>query len=159
MNIELKYTWADPMLAEKVGNLVRSNRFTSDCVVSSLSVEALTEIEKHFPELTTGLIVFQAIGDLSRMEADFLSISAARVTPRLVRNVRGHERAVHVWTVNDPGNTLSMIEMGVDNIITDEPAYLRSLLEEWNQLSEGEKIALVLRNLIVGRDRPEPGKL
>jgi hypothetical protein len=49
-----------------------------------------------------------------------------------------------------------MIEMGVDNIITDEPAYLRSLLEEWNQLSEAEKITLVLRNLIIGLERPEP---
>ena len=159
LNIELKYTWPDPTLAEKVGSLVRRNQFTSDCVVSSLNVEALIEIENSFPELTTGLIVFQAIGDLSRMEADFLSISAARATSRLVRNVHRHERAVHVWTVNDPGNTLSMIEMGVDNIITDEPAFLRGLLQEWNQLSEGEKIALMLRNLIVGFDQPEPGKL
>jgi glycerophosphoryl diester phosphodiesterase len=159
LNIELKYTWADPALAKKVGNLIRRNRFTSDCVVSSLNFEALTEIERDFPELTTGFIVFQAIGDLSRMKADFLSISAARATARLVRDVHRHERAVHVWTVNDPGNALSMIEMGVDNIITDEPAYLRGLLEEWNRLSDSEKIALMLRNLIVGFERPEPGQL
>lgn len=159
LNIELKYTWADPALAEKVGSLIRRSQFTSECVVSSLNFSVLTEIERDFPALTTGFIVLQAIGDLSRMKADFLSISAARATPRLVRDVHRHGRAVHVWTVNDPGNTLSMIEMGVDNIITDEPAFLRGLLEEWNRLSDGEKIALMLRNLIVGFENPRASDL
>ena len=119
----------------------------------------LTEIERDFPELTTGFIVLQAIGDLSRMKVDFLSISAARATPRLVRDVHRHGREVHLWTVNDPGNSLSLIEMGVDNIITDEPAFLRGLLEEWNRLSDGEKIALMLRNLIVGFENPRASDL
>jgi glycerophosphoryl diester phosphodiesterase len=67
--------------------------------------------------------------------------------------------AVHVWTVNDLNNALSMIEMGVDNIITDEPAEIRSLLEAWQMLSDSEKIVLMLRNLIVGIERPEPSEL
>jgi len=159
LNIELKYTWADPALAKKVGNIVRRNGFASDCVVSSLNFEALTEIEKAFPELTTGFIVFQMIGDLSRMEFDFLSISAARVTPRLVKVMHRRERKVHVWTVNDLSNTISMIEMGVDNIITDEPKDIQRFIEEWNKLSYSEKIALMLRNLIVGLEAPRPEEL
>jgi arsenate reductase-like glutaredoxin family protein len=66
---------------------------------------------------------------------------------------------VHVWTVNDLNNALSMIEMGVDNIITDEPPEIRSLLEAWHTLSDSEKIVLMLRNLIVGIERPEPSAL
>jgi len=159
LNIELKYTWEDPELVQKVGDIVRRNGFISDCVVSSLNYRALTEVEGSFPELTTGFIVFQAIGDLSRMGADFLSISAARATPRLVRNLHDRGKKVHVWTVNDPGNTLSMIEMGVDNIITDEPADIRSWIEEWNNLSYGKRMTLMLRNLIVGLETPQPGEL
>jgi glycerophosphoryl diester phosphodiesterase len=159
LNIELKYTWSDPALAEKVGNIIQRNGFASDCVVSSLNFPALTEIKRAFPELTTGFIVLQAVGNLSRMEADFLSISAARATPRLVRDAHRRGREVHVWTVNDLSNALSMIEMGVDNIITDEPLDIRSLLEEWNELSDSEKIALMLRNLIVGLERPQTSEL
>ena len=159
LNIELKYTWSDPALAEKVGNIIQRNGFASDCVVSSLNFPALTEIKRAFPELTTGFIVLQAVGNLSRMEADFLSISAARATPRLVRDAHRRGREVHVWTVNDLSNALSMIEMGVDNIITDEPLDIRSLLEEWNELSDSEKIALMLRNLIVGLQRPQTSEL
>ena len=159
LNIELKFTWSDPALAEKVGHIIQRNGFASDCVVSSLNFEALTEIQGAFPELTTGFIVMQAVGNLSRMEADFLSISAARATPRLVRDVHRRGGEVHVWTVNDLNNALTMIEMGVDNIITDEPVEIRSLLEEWNELSDKEKIALMLRNLIVGIERTQPSEL
>ena len=159
LNIELKYTWPDPTLTEKVANIIRQNGFSSDCVVSSLNFQALTEIKQAFPELTTGFIVFKVAGNLSRMEADFLSISAARATPRLVRQLHRRGRAVHVWTVNDLNNVVSMIEMGMDNIITDHPRDLRRFLNEWNALSDREKIALMLRNLVVGIDRPQPSEL
>ena len=159
LNIELKFTWSDPALTEKVQRIIQRNGFASDCVVSSLNFEAVTEMKRAFPELTTGFIVFRAVGNLPRMKADFLSISAASATPRLVRELHSRGREVHVWTVNDPSNALSMIEMGVDNIITDEPVDIRRWLEEWNGLSDTKKIALMLRNLIVGLERPQPSEL
>jgi glycerophosphoryl diester phosphodiesterase len=139
LNIELKFTWPDPSLTQKVGNIIRQNGFSSDCVVSSLNFRALTEIKQTFPELSTGFIVFTVAGNLSRMEADFLSINAARAAPRLVRQLHRRGRAVHVWTVNDFNNVISMIEVGVDNIITDHPRDVRRFLEEWNALSDSEK--------------------
>jgi len=93
------------------------------------------------------------------MEVDFLSISASRVTPRLVRDVHRRGDKVHVWTVNDLNNAISMIEMGVDNIITDYPQKLRRFLEAWNSLSDSEKIVLMLRKFIVGIEGPEPSEL
>jgi glycerophosphoryl diester phosphodiesterase len=128
-------------------------------VASSLSFQALTEIKQAFPELTTGFMVFKVAGNLSRMEADFLSINAARATPGLVRRLHRRGRAIHVWTVNDFNNVISMIEVGVDNIITDYPKDVRGFLEAWNALSDSDKIVLMLRNLIVGIERPQPSEL
>jgi glycerophosphoryl diester phosphodiesterase len=159
LNIELKFTWPDPTLSRKVGDIIRENGFISECVVSSLNFQALTEIKQAFPTLKTGFIVLQAVGNLSRMEVDFLSISASRVTPRLVRDVHRRGYKVHVWTVNDFNNVISMIEMGVDNIITDYPQKLRRFLEAWNSLSDSEKIVLMLRKFIVGIEGPEPSEL
>jgi glycerophosphoryl diester phosphodiesterase len=127
-------------------------------VVSSLNFRAVTEIKHSLPEVKTGFIVFHALGDLSRMEADFLSMNAARATSRLVRELHRRGRQIHVWTVNDLNNALSMIELGVDNIITDYPDGVRRLLNAWNELTDSEKIALMLRNLIVGIEGAKPSE-
>ena len=155
----MKFTWPDPTLSQKVGDIIQQNGLISECVVSSLNFQALTDIKQAFPRLKTGFIVLQAVGNLSRMEVDFLSISASRVTPRLVRDVHRRGYKVHVWTVNDHNNVIAMIEMGVDNIITDEPRDIRQFIEEWNRLSYSERIALMLRNLIVGLEAPRPEEL
>ena len=159
LNIELKFTWPDPVLTRKVADIIRQNEFTADCVISSLNFQAVTEMKQAFPELGSGFIVFKVAGDLSRMEADFLSINAARAAPRLVRQLHRNGRAVHVWTVNDFNNVISMIEVGVDNIITDHPRQVRHYLETWNTLSDSEKIVLMLRNLIIGIESPMPSEL
>ena len=159
LNIELKFTWPDPALTQKVANIIRQNEFSNDCIVSSLNFQAVKEMKQAFSELVTGFIVFKSAGNLSRMEADVLSINAARATPRLVRQLHRNDRAVHVWTVNDFNNVISMIEVGVDNIITDYPREVRRYLETWNMLSDSEKIVLMLRNLIVGIESPEPSEL
>jgi hypothetical protein len=51
---------------------------------------------------------------------------------------------------------MAMIGMGVDNIITDEPAAVRRWLDEWNELTHGERIALALGSMIMDVERPEP---
>ena len=159
LNIELKFTWSDPVLTQKVVNIIRQNDFSADCVVSSLNFQALTETKQLSPELIAGFIVFQAAGNLSQMQVDFLSLNAARATPGLVRRLHRHGKGVHVWTVNDFDNVISMVERGVDNIITDYPREVRGFIQEWQALSDSERIVLMLRNLIVGLESPEPADL
>jgi glycerophosphoryl diester phosphodiesterase len=149
LNIELKYTWSDPHLAGRAARAIRDNDFESECVVSSLDVRGLTEFSQSLDAVPTGLIVFQAIGDVSRVDVDFLSLSAGRASARLVRDAHWRGRQVHVWTVNDLSTALSMIEIGVDNIITDEPRLIRDLMTDWEELSFAERLALMLRSLFL----------
>ena len=159
LNIELKYNEPNPGLGDKVVNIVREAGFVSDCVVTSLDLRALKEFKGNFPEIKTGLIVFEAIGNPLQADMDFFSMNAGRVTTRFVRQAQKHGKEVHVWTVNRAHNALAMIEMGVDNIITDNPEGLRKLLQAWNDLTDSEKIALTLRRLIQGDKLPLPDKL
>jgi glycerophosphoryl diester phosphodiesterase len=149
LNIELKYNRTDPDLAKKVGEIVQNKEFAASSVVSSLNYQELQKIKSLYPELKVGLIVFRALGDLSRTKADFLSINASKATATLVKEAHRDGKEVHVWTVNDISNGLAMIELGVDNIITDDPKLLKNLLRAWKDLSDSEKIALMLRNLFI----------
>jgi len=157
LNIELKYNRPDPELASKVAQIIRRNAFKEQSIVSSLNNRELQKFRKIFPGIKAGLIVFRALGNISLTDSDFLSIQANMATSRLVKNAHQMGKEIHVWTVNDARTTLSMIEVGVDNIITDRPEMVLDVINNWKALSDSEKIALWLRNLLVDDD-PEQGK-
>ena len=54
------------------------------------------------------------------------------VTERIVLLAHKYGKEVYVWTVNSKQDALYMSQLGVDNIITDRPAYIRNALYEEN---------------------------
>jgi glycerophosphoryl diester phosphodiesterase len=54
------------------------------------------------------------------------AVAAVRANPDLVRRAhqRGHQ--VYVWTVNKPDDVDLVLSLGVDGVITDDPAYVMS---------------------------------
>jgi glycerophosphoryl diester phosphodiesterase len=151
INIELKYNVPDPGLAPSVVDLLRREDFIDQVVITSLDYAALKQVRSIEPRLKTGHIVTAAVGDLLRTEADFLSLNSAKATTSLVRRARAGGKDVAAWTVNDPEVMLRMIERGVDNIITDDPALLVRVMRERAALSKAEILGLRLRVLF---DKP-----
>jgi len=147
INVELKYNFPDPGLAQAVIDLLRAESFEDQVVITSLDYHALLKVESIEPKLITGHIVTAAVGNVASTEADFLSLNAAKATVSLVRRAHAAGKGVHVWTVNTPDAMLRMIERGVDNIITDDPALLVKVIRERNALSRSELLGLRLRVL------------
>jgi len=150
LNIELKFNGHDQKLAERVAGIVRRAGFESQCVVSSLDYEGLREAKRHNPQLTAGFVIFRAIGDVWRLDVDFLSLNANQVDEALLHRARRNGKAVHAWTVNDRPTMVRLVELGVDNVITDDPEMLVSLLRERAELSDVERLLIAYRN---GRTR------
>jgi glycerophosphoryl diester phosphodiesterase len=151
INIELKYNVPDPGLAPAVVELLRGEDFIDQVVVTSLDYAALKQVKSLEPRIRTGHIVTAAVGDVLRTEADFLSLNSAKAPAPLVRRARAAGKDVAVWTVNDPEVMLRMIERGVDNIITDDPALLVRVMKERGALDKAEILGLRLRVLF---DKP-----
>jgi glycerophosphoryl diester phosphodiesterase len=147
INIELKYNVPDPGLAPAVIELLRSENFIDQVVITSLDYRALKQVKSIEPRLKTGHIVTAAVGDVSRTQADFLSLNSARATPALLRRAHAAHKEVAVWTVDKPEVMQRMIERGVDNIITNEPALLKRVMQDRNELTAPERLALRLRIL------------
>jgi glycerophosphoryl diester phosphodiesterase len=147
INVELKYNVADPGLAPAVVELLRRKDFLDQVVITSLDYAALKQVESIEPRLVTGHIVTAAVGNVVRTEADFVSLNAARATSSLVRQAHAAGKDVHVWTVNEPEVMLRMIERGVDNIITDDPALLARVIDGRKALGRIEMLGLRLRVL------------
>jgi glycerophosphoryl diester phosphodiesterase len=159
LNIELKYNRDDPDLANRVGEILRREAFSDQCFVMSLNWGPLQKFGARFPEVPVGYIVFKSLGRLADVTADAFSMNAGQMTTGLVRSIQKRGAQVHVWTVNDPNLALQMIELGVDNLITDRPGDMRRLLDDWESLENSEKVALRLRRLLLPAEEPVVGRL
>ncbi len=148
LNIELKFNGHDQHLVTRTLDVVTQNHFATQCVISSLKQDALPEVRAIQPGIKVGAIVGAAIGNLGRVDADFISINVEHVGRKLIDDLHQQGKEIHVWTVNDVQTMSDMIDLGVDNILTDEPAKLNRLLEERRRLSEPQRMLLAFRKLI-----------
>jgi glycerophosphoryl diester phosphodiesterase len=145
LNVELKYNRPDPQLAVLVAGVLREKNWLHRCVVTSLEAAELRRFREHAPEVPVGLNVGMSIGSVARLPYDFLSVNTRLATPDLMSRTRRQGKTLHVWTVNQRETALRLIHLGVENLITDDPALLVALRNELQALDEVELLALALR--------------
>jgi glycerophosphoryl diester phosphodiesterase len=111
-------------------------------------------VKRHDPRLRTGLIVAYALGDVSRLKLEALSVRAESLSDDLIRSAHRNGQEVHVWTVNEESQMDRLIKRGVDNIITDDPDRLIRMRDEWARLTRAERLVRAAL-LLLGLDRRE----
>jgi glycerophosphoryl diester phosphodiesterase len=85
------------------------------------------------PAVRPGLAVYRALaprwlpGRLRAVEARAATLNWAVATPAVIAACQASGAAVYVWTVNDPALAITLVERGIDGIITDDPRILESL--------------------------------
>lgn len=129
LNIEVKGSKHSPGIIKELIEVIELNDYEDSCVITSLVYEDLEAIESLRPDLKTGYIMFVAIGDLEKLDVDFYSVEETNVTESFVSKAHSSGREVHVWTINDETSMGSMLDLGVDNIITDNEALLKDIIE------------------------------
>lgn len=138
LNIEIKYNGKNKGIVNKVVRAIKENHFEDHCVVTSMNYQFLKQIKKTAPEIRTGYIMTMTYGGVQGMEAaDFFSVKHTYVDEKFVTQAHALGKEVHVWTVNYKGDAKRMLDMGVDNIITDDPIMVRKVQNRENGSSTG----------------------
>lgn len=148
LNIELKLYGSDPKLSEEVARILHEQRFANDCIVTSLSYSALVEIRRFNPLLRTGLIVSAAVGDVTKLDGEVVSVRADFLSDTVLKHARRQGQEVHVWTINDEKQMFRYLMRGIDNVITSEPDLMIAVRNRWMALSDAERLLLASRNLL-----------
>jgi glycerophosphoryl diester phosphodiesterase len=94
------------------------------------------------PDWRVGVLAARTLGNLARVDADFLAVEADVVSTRLLRAAEAAGKQVYAWTVNDPMAMSRLISMGIDGLITDEPALATRVLEQRAELGTLERLML-----------------
>ena len=72
-----------------------------------------------------------AYGDILKLEAaDNFSIEESSVNKTMVKKVHNAGREIYVWTVNNKESISKMIDLNVDNIITDNISLAKDTIYE-----------------------------
>ena len=70
-----------------------------------------------------------AYGNINRLKAaDSFSMEAGNATPSMVSRIHNAGKQIYVWTVNNRKTINRMIDLNVDNIITDRVALVQECI-------------------------------
>jgi glycerophosphoryl diester phosphodiesterase len=153
--IELKYYGHDQQLEQRVVDIVEQAGMVDAVAIMSLKYEGIQKLHKLRPDWNIGLLSAKSIGNLANLDVDFLAVNTGMATPGFVRRAQEQDKQVFVWTVNDRVSMFRMFSLGINGIITDEPAMAREVLEERVDMSAAERL-LVHTAVLFGRPVP-PG--
>ena len=131
--LEIKHGPAWGMHHALVGAL-QSAENAARTVVISFDTSTLAPLPKLDPGIMMGLLVDHARPDpvqiATELGARQLCPRADLVTSQLVDKAHAADLQVVAWTVNDPKQMRSLIQTGIDGIMTDRPDRLRAVVED-----------------------------
>lgn len=135
LNIEAKYNGSEPrkVFVRKLVEIIQEKNIVDSCVVTSFDYTLLQEIEKLCPAIDTGYIMFAAFGDLAELDVNFFSLEESIVNQDVIFDAHFHGKQVHVWTVNNLESVTRLINLGVDNIVTDRIKEVRDIIHKESQ--------------------------
>ena len=148
VNIELKVFGSGEALAEEVSRIVREQDFEANCIVTSLSEEALMHVRRHNPAVPIGIIVGQSIGDLNRMQVEALSVRADHLTDEMIRAAHQRQRQVMVWGIQGENQINEQLRRGVDNLISSDPQLALQLRNRWHDACDQERLVIAFHILL-----------
>jgi glycerophosphoryl diester phosphodiesterase len=151
--VELKYYGHDQQLEQRVIDLIEAADMQNDTMIMSLEYAGIQKVRALRPDWKIGLLSARAVGDLTRLDADFLAVNIAMARPALVKAAHAAGKELYIWTINDALAMSQMMSLGVDGIITDVPALGREVLTARAQLSSAQRLLLHMAPLF-GVDPP-----
>ena len=146
--VELKYYGHDQQLEQRVIDLIEAAGMQDDTMIMSLEYAGIQRVRALRPDWKIGLLTARAIGDLTRLDPDFLAVNVAMARPALIKAAHMAGKNIYVWTVNDVLAMSQMMSLGVDGIITDEPLLAREVLTMRAELSSAKRLLLHIAPLL-----------
>ena len=129
LNIELKPYSDDDSLVKNTVDLIEKYHLEERVVLSSSKYSILENIKTINNKIQTAYIMSIAYGDLLKLDkADNFSIESSMINSSLVKKIHNDGKEIYAWTVDSKDNVNKMLDLNVDNIITDDVELTYKLL-------------------------------
>jgi len=129
-------------LVHEVVALLKKHNFTGSSHVMSLQYDEIKTMKKDYPGIPSGFVASVALGDLTKLNADFLAVSQKLITDSMISTLHAQDKQVYAWTIDDAKTMSSLIDRGVDCIITNTPSTMVNVLKERETLTPSQRLLL-----------------
>lgn len=120
LNIELKPTGKEDEFEKNVIQILKDANYTENSYIASQVYSVLEKTKKIDTNIKTIYVASVFYGDFHAfLDADEFSLEASNITSSLVNTLHKEGKKIYAWTINSEEIMRKMIELKVDNIITD----------------------------------------
>lgn len=128
INVELtNYGTVFDLLVKEVASLVARHQLEEQVLLSSFNPIAIWQASRALPGVRRALLIHGSSPRIFRnifmscLPVDDVHPAVQLVDQGWVERQHSRDRRVRAWTVNEPERIQSLLEMGVDGVITDTP--------------------------------------
>ena len=134
---ELKGDSADKKMADDTVQTIRKNNMQAECVVISLKYDLIDYIERTYPDIQTGFLLFASFGATDKLHCDYLGMEEETATENAISGAHDQNKKLLVWTANEKEKQKHFLCSDADGLITDnvvQAAEMQKKLEERTDL-------------------------
>ena len=146
--IELKYYGHDQQLEQRVVDLVEKHGMSNEIMVMSLKPEGVRKMKRLRPTWKCGVLLSVSVGNIQKIEADFLAVNARFATRSLINKLHQAGKQIYVWTVDDPVSMSLLMNRGVDGLITNRPEVAKEVLKQRSNMSSTDRLLTEIAGLL-----------
>lgn len=120
LNIEIKLTGHENELEQAVIDIINKYDFKDQCLISTQQYSVCERVKEIDEDIQTLYVLTLAIGNVLEFEAaDSFGVEEQSATETMARRLHKEGKQMYVWTVNSRDGIEKMLDIGVDNIVTD----------------------------------------
>ena len=119
--IELKSNGHEQSLGEIVRMHVLLNKYENNCVIGSKNYDLVKNLKTGNYNITTAYIMDFAYNDMLQYDkVDGYNINAIFLNKQMIDRIHNEGKTVYSWGIDSISGAYQMVDIGVDNIITDD---------------------------------------
>lgn len=122
--------------AELIGGMISDIKMRGRVIISSFSRQIISELKRRHPAIARALILknkpfpfFTAAFFAKHKQLSGMHVSIKALTQNFAEKIRSLGCELFAWTANDEARIDQCILLGVDGIITDDPAFAKQYLK------------------------------
>ena len=149
LNIEIKPCGKEVDFEQSVIDLINKYNMVNQVIVTSQKYDVIKKVKQLDSNIKTYFVTSLIDYNIEKYEyADGFSINYRYINNYLVNKIHDNNKTIFAWTIDDEEIARSMIDLGVDSIITNDVNKIKNIISGYDRVTIIDKLYDLMINNI-----------